>query len=141
MNGPARTCAALAAGVALAVSMTGCGPMCRTLANEEIRDLKQIVSGLLPDSVAITLAEENDCDSGYGGFLTFTASRTMTSEQVFEKFLAKGWSRIDQPYKEGCVRCVDGLDGVSTEWGSEVVYLTISNSEDDSTMDILAAFQ
>ncbi|MDP4501244.1 hypothetical protein [Nonomuraea turcica] len=138
MNGLARTCAVFTVGIVLATSMTGCGAMCEAQAKQEINELKQIVPGLLPRTIAETVMEEDDCDSGSGGFLAFKASRTMTSEQIFEKFLAKGWSRIDDP-QDGCFRCVDGLDGVSTEWDGQEVYLKISNSEDGS-MDILAAF-
>ncbi|MFI6811946.1 hypothetical protein ACIBG7_06040 [Nonomuraea sp. NPDC050328] len=135
-----RTGAALAAGLVLSVLMTGCRPGCEAAANADIRDLKEIVSGLLPEAVAVTLEEGNDCDSGSGGFISFTASVRMDSEQIFQKFLVKGWSRIDEPHDEQCVICVDGLDGVSTDWEGEVVYL-MASKRDDSTMDILAAFQ
>ncbi|MFI7424111.1 hypothetical protein [Nonomuraea sp. NPDC049684] len=138
MNGLARACAVFTAGVVLASSLAGCGAMCEAQAKQDIDELKQIVLELLPPTVAETVMEDDDCDSASGGFLTFRADRTMTSEQIFEKFLTKGWSRIDDP-QDGCFRCVDGLDGVSTEWDGDDVYLKISNSEDGS-MDILAAF-
>jgi hypothetical protein len=138
MNGLARTCAVFTVGVVLAVSMTGCGAMCEAAAKRETDELKQIVLGLLPKTIAETVMEEDDCDSGSGGSLLFRANHTMTSEQIFENFLAKGWSRIDDP-QDGCPICVDGLDGVRTEWDGQEVYLRISNSEDGS-MDILAAF-
>ncbi|MEV0200808.1 hypothetical protein [Nonomuraea sp. NPDC050691] len=112
--------------------------MCEAQAKQEINELKQIVSGLLPRPIADTVMEEDDCDSGSGGSLVFRADHTMTSEQIFEEFLAKEWSRIDDP-EDGCFRCVDGLDGVSTELDGRKVYLKISNSEDGS-MAILAAF-
>ncbi|MFC4118369.1 hypothetical protein [Nonomuraea zeae] len=138
MNSLTRTCAVFTAGIALAASMTGCGTICETQAKQEIDELKQIVQDLLPRTIAETAMEEDDCDSGSGGSLAFKVSHTMTSEQIFEKFLAQGWNRIDDP-QDGCFRCVDGLDGVSTERDGQEVYLKISNSEDGS-MDILAAF-
>ncbi|MFD9949927.1 hypothetical protein ACFWYW_20265 [Nonomuraea sp. NPDC059023] len=125
-------------GIVLAVSITGCGPICEERAKQEINELKQIVPNLLPRNIAETVNEEDDCDSGSSGSLVFKASRTMTSDQIFEKFLAHGWDRIDDP-QDGCPRCVDGIDGVRTELNGQEVYLTISNSEDGS-MDILAAF-
>ncbi|MGW2153229.1 hypothetical protein [Nonomuraea sp. NPDC001699] len=139
MNRLTRTCAVIAAGAVFVTALTGCGAMCEAQAKKEINQLKQIVLALLPVTVAETVMEEDDCDSGSGGSLVFSAQRTMTSEQIFEKFLAKGWSRIDDPEEDGCLRCVDGLDGVSTEWDGQEVYLTISNS-DDGAMAILAAF-
>ncbi|MEO3797140.1 hypothetical protein ABGB14_43655 [Nonomuraea sp. B10E15] len=138
MNGLARTCAALAVGIFLAGAMTGCGALCQARAKQDINELKRIVPGLLPKAVAETVMEDDDCESGSGGFLVFRARRTMTSEQIFEKFLAKGWDRIDGP-QDGCALCVDGLDGVTTERDGHTVYLRISDSE-DGTMDILAAF-
>ncbi|MCP2362470.1 hypothetical protein HD597_009490 [Nonomuraea thailandensis] len=121
-----------------ATTITGCGAMCEAQAQQEINELKQIVLRLLPKTIAETVAEEDDCDSGSGGSLSFRADPAlMTSEQIFEKFLAEGWSRIDEP-RDGCLICVDGLDGVSTEWGGQEVYLRITNS--DGFMDILAAF-
>ncbi|WP_345391739.1 GtrA family protein [Nonomuraea salmonea] len=138
-GGMTRTCALTAAAAILVASTTtGCKAWCETQARQEIDQLKQIVMDPLPKAVSESVMEEDDCESGSGGSLVFRAKGTMTSEQVFEKFLAMGWSRIDDPSDE-CSRCVDGLDGVSAERASRGVYLRISDAGDGS-MDILAAF-
>ncbi|MER6950426.1 hypothetical protein ABT294_41045 [Nonomuraea sp. NPDC000554] len=122
----------------MAVAMTGCGAGCRTEADQQIHDLKQIVPKLLPESVAATLEEGNDCDSGEGGHLSFTADPATDSEKLVEKFLSQGWKRIDREKENMGPRFIDG---VTTERDGKVVNITIGKSDDGSEMDILAEFQ
>lgn len=93
-----KKCIVLMIDTTLATSLVGCSwiwpAACIRSAEEDIRELKQIVQGS-PQPVAATLGEQDDCDSGEGGSLYFNADRFTTSDEILGKFASTGWERIE----------------------------------------------
>ncbi|MEV4059521.1 hypothetical protein [Nonomuraea dietziae] len=144
MIGWTRICIVLMIGTTLATSLAGCSwiwpAACIRSAEEDIRELKQIVQGKFPQPVAATLGEQNDCDSGEGGSLYFNADRSMPSDEILGKFVSAGWERIEsvQPGHPECGRCIDGI---TTKWGDRTVDIVLSEGSSPVETDILVEFQ
>lgn len=129
-----RVCTLIVAIALIATTASGCSAACRAEAGEQISQLKRIVPQLLPDSVAVTMEEGDDCDSGTGGYLHFTADVDLGDEKIVEKFISQGWDRINP---SECGDCT----GVTTRWNDETVNVTLSESGiDPPVVKILAEF-
>ncbi|MEU7746099.1 hypothetical protein [Nonomuraea sp. NPDC049158] len=133
-------CARLAAISGLVFSMVGCSMLgigCEQAAAQDISELRKIVPPLLPETVAATLQEGNGCDSGDGGYLLFTAGITTDSGKIIDKFISKGWERIDRVKDKMGSRFIDG---VTTRQHGEGINLVIDKSDDVTKMDIFVEF-